>query len=135
MSTQLCSRLGLIAGAFVGVLLSLLNAYTACCGVPVFPPTFGRLALDGLIVALLTLFLAAAFICLVTHLPIKPVFVLAFFIAFVTGILLGPLAYHIHNPGLALIVCAVLGALLGWLMCRLLCGAQLSSTLIPGVAR
>ena len=74
MSIKLCLRLGLIAGAFVGVLLSLLNAFTACCGVPVFPPTFGRLAVDGFIVAILTLFLAAAFTCLVTHLPVQPAY-------------------------------------------------------------
>lgn len=78
--------------------------------------------MDGLLVALLTVFIAAAFTCLVTHLPIKPVFLLAFYIGIVTGVLLGPVGYHIHNPGLALVVCAYLGAFLGWLICRLLCG-------------
>ena len=133
MSTKICIRLGLVAGGFVGALLSLTHASTACCGAPVFPPTFGRLALDGLIVALIAVFLAAAFTCLVTHLPIKPVFLLALYIGIVTGVLLGPLAYHIHNPGLALIVCAYLGAFLGWLICRILCGGL--SSLKTGVAR
>lgn len=121
MNTKICLRLGSVAGAFVGVLLSLTHFDTACCGTPV-PPTFAQLALDGLLVALLTVFLAAAFTCLVTHLPIQPVFLLALYIGIVTGLLLGPLCYHIHNPGLALVVGAYLGAFMGWLICRLLCG-------------
>jgi hypothetical protein len=133
MNNRICTRLGLIAGGFVGLLLSLTYAAASCCGVPTFPPTFGRLALDGLVVALITVFLAAAFTCLVTHLPGKPVFLLALYIGIVTGVLLGPLGYHIHNAGLALFICAYLGAFLGWLICRLLC-SNLSS-LNLGVAK
>lgn len=99
---------------------------------PVFPPTFARLALNGVVVALLTMFLAVAFTCLVTHLPVGPIALLGFYIAIVTGVLLGPPAYHIHNPGLALILCAILGALLGWLICRIVCGIV---PLKPGVAQ
>ncbi|MGA2887271.1 MAG: hypothetical protein ABSE51_04415 [Terracidiphilus sp.] len=135
MSIKLCWLLGLIAGAFTGVLMSLTHASTACCGAPVFPPTFGRLALDGIVVALIAVFIAAALMVLLTHLPAKPVFLLALFVGIVTGLLVGPLAYHIHNPGVAMIVGAILGAILGWLICRLLCGGKLSSTFIPGVAR
>ncbi len=135
MNTRICLRLGSVAGGFVGVLLSLVHASTAlsCCGASVFPATIARLALDGLLVALVTVFLAAAFTCLVTHLPVKPVFLLALYIGIVTGVLLGPLGYHIHNPGLALILCAFLGAFLGWLICRILCGGAIA--LIPGGAR
>jgi hypothetical protein len=135
MNTSICLRLGSVAGGFVGVILSLVHLSTAasCCGTPVFPPTFARLALDGMIVALIVVFLAAAFTCLVTHLPFKPVFVLAIYIGILTGVLLGPPAYHIHNPGLAFVVCAFLGAFLGWLICRLLCGGL--SALKAGVAR
>ncbi len=88
MSTRICLRLGLVSGAFVGALLSLLHDYTSCCGAPVFPATFWRLALDGMVVALIVMFVAACFTCLVTHLPITPVFLLAFYIAIITGFLL-----------------------------------------------
>jgi len=135
MSIKICWLLGLIAGAVTGVLMSLTNAATACCGTPVFPPTFGRLALDGIIVALIAVFIAAALTVVLTHLPAQPVFLLALFIGIVTGVLVGPLAYHIHNPGVAMIVGAILGAFLGWLICRLLCGIKPGSTFIPGVAR
>src|SRR5271154_3843760 len=104
MNIRICTRMGLIAGGFVGVLVSLVHSESNCCGTPVFPPTFARLALDGLVVALIAVFL------------------LALYIGVVTGVLLGWLAYHIHNPGLALVVCAYLGAFLGWLVCRILCG-------------
>lgn len=122
MNTRICTRMGLIAGGFVGVLVSLVHTQSNCCGTPVFPATFARLAVDGLFVALIATFLTAAFICLVNHLPVKPVFLLALYIGVVTGVLLGWLAYHIHNPGLALVVCAYLGAALGSLICRILCG-------------
>ncbi len=124
MNNRICTRMGLIAGGFVGVLVSLVNSESNCCGTPAFPATFARLALDGLIVASIAVFLSAAFICLVTHLPAKPVFLLALYIGIVTGMLLGWLAYHIHNPGLALVMCAYLGAFLGWLICRILCGGD-----------
>ncbi|PYL09043.1 MAG: hypothetical protein DME33_05630 [Verrucomicrobia bacterium] len=51
-------------------------------------------------------------------------FTLALLIGLVVGVLLGPLAYNMVNPALSLFVCAVLGALLGWVICRILCGAR-----------
>lgn len=123
MNAKLCMRLGLIPGGFVGALLSLVHSSSlTCCGGPVLPATWSKLAMDGLIVALLTAVIVAALICLLTHLPAKPVFLLAFYIGILDGILLGPLGYHIHPAGLSLIVCAFLGAFLGWLVCRLICG-------------
>jgi hypothetical protein len=135
MSTRICLRLGLISGAFVGALMSLLHDYTSCCGAPVFPATFWRLAMDGMVVALIVMFFAACFTCLVTHLPIRPVFMLAFYIAVITGFLLGPAAYHIHNVGVALFVCAYVGAFLGWLLCRMLCGKAANALVPAGVQR
>lgn len=129
MSKRICIRLGLLSGAFVGALLSLLHVNTSCCGLP----TFGRLALDGVLVALIVMFFAALFTHLVTHLPLIPVFLLAFYIAVITGFLLGPAAYHIHNVGLALLVCAYVGAFLGWLICRLLCGKAVNVLVPAGV--
>jgi hypothetical protein len=122
MSTKLCIRFGLVSGAAVGLLLGLLYG-KVCCSPPV-PPTVWQLSLDGLIVALIAVLLAAAFACLVLPLPIAQVLILAILIGFVVGMLLGPLAYHIPNPGLALFVCAILGAILGWLICRILCGTR-----------
>jgi hypothetical protein len=123
MSIKLCLRLGIVAGGAVGVLVGLLHG-TLCCGTPLVPPPIGQLILAGLIVSLIAVFLAAAFACLVSRLPVQPVFTLALLIGIVVGVLLGPLAYQMPNPGLALFVCAVLGALLGWLICRILCGAR-----------
>lgn len=132
MNIKICTRLGLVAGGYVGVILSLSHASTTCCGTPALPPTFARLMMDGLVVALIAVFIAAAFTILTTHLPAQPVCLLALYIGIVTGILLGPLAFHIHNPGLALVVCAYLGAFLGWLICRILCRSL--SALNLGVA-
>ncbi len=123
MNIKLCWRLGIVAGGAVGLLVGLLHG-TLCCGAPPGSPPVGQLMLNGLFVALIAVFLAAAFTCLVNHLPVKPVFTLALLIGIVVGVLLGPVAYHIPNPGLALFVCAVLGALLGWLICRILCRAR-----------
>ena len=119
---KLCLRLGVVAGGSVGLLVGLLHGFV-CCSPPV-PPTFGNLVLYGFIAALIAVFIAAAFACLIKRLPVLPVFWLAFLIAIVVGVLLGPLAYHIPNPGLALFICAVLGGLLGWLLCLLLCGKR-----------
>lgn len=119
MSTRLCIRLGLVTGGAVGVLVGLLHGFVCCT--PPHPPTWGQLALDGLIVSLIAAMLSAAFAWLVTHLPAQPVFILALLIGILVGVLLGPVAYHIPHPWLALLVCAILGALLGWIVCRILC--------------
>jgi hypothetical protein len=123
MTNKLCWRLGLIAGASVGVLIGLLHG-TVCCGSPPVPVPVAQLILAGLIVALIAVFAAAAFACFVKHLSVGPVFALASLIGIVVGVLLGPLAYVIPDPGLALFVCAVLGAVLAWVVCRLLCGPR-----------
>jgi len=120
MSSSFCTKLGLVTGGAVGVLVGLLHGFVCCT--PPQPPTWGQLALDGLIVSLIAALLSAVFACLVTHLPAQPVFTLALLIGILVGVLLGPLAYHIPHPWLALLVCGILGDLLGWIVCRLLCG-------------
>jgi MFS family permease len=122
MNRRLCIRLGLVTGGAVGALVGLLHGFECCT--PPHPPTWAQLALDGLVVALIAGLISAAFAWLVTHFPAQPVFVLAFLISIVVGVLLGPLAYHIKWPWLALLLCAILGALLGWLVCRLICGGR-----------
>jgi hypothetical protein len=119
MSTKLCLWFGLISGAFVGLFLGLLHDIV-CCTPPQLP-SWSQLALDGVIVALVTVFIAAALACLLSRLSILPVFILALFIGVPTGILLGPLAYHLPHPLLGLVLCALLGAFLGWLICRIVC--------------
>ena len=119
MSTKLCLWFGLLAGAFVGLLLGLLHGIVCCT--PPQPPTWAQLAFDGLVIAVVTTFIAAAFACLLSHLAILPTFVLAFIVAILVGILLGPLAYHLPHPLLALILCGILGIFLGWVVCRLFC--------------
>jgi hypothetical protein len=122
MSRRLCLRLGAIAGGSVGLLVGLLHGFVCCS--PPQPPAIPQLMLYGLIASLIAVFLAAALICLIKKFPVGPVFLLALIIAVIVGLLLGPLAYQIPNPGLALFICAVLGGLLGWIICWLLCGRR-----------
>src|ERR1700729_3896762 len=120
MGRRLCIWLGLVSGGFVGILLGLLHDLVCCT--PPHPPPWSQLALDGLIVAVIAVIIASAFLCLVHRLPVLPVFLLGFLIAILTGVLPGPLAYHLPFPWLALFVCAILGALIGWIVCRIFCG-------------
>lgn len=121
MNTRLCLWFGVISGAFVGLMLGFLNGVVCCT--PPQPPSWAQLALDGVIVALITVSICAALACLISHLAIVPVFVLAWLIGVLNGVLLGPLAYHLPHPLLAMLVCGILGLLIGLLICRLLCGA------------
>lgn len=120
MNARLCIRLGVIAGGFVGLILGLLHGFV-CCTPPV-PPTWAQLAVDGMLVALLIMLLTTWFVHVVTHIPAKPLSLLAILIGVLCGLFLGPLAYHLPHVWFAIFVCAVLGAILGWLVCRLLCG-------------
>jgi len=118
MSTKLCLWFGLIAGAFVGLFMGLLHAMVSP---PPLATTWAKLALDGLVIALIADALAAAFACFVNRLAITPVFTLALLIALVTGLPLGPLTYHLPHPLLAMVVGALLGAALGRLICLIIC--------------
>lgn len=119
MSTKLCLWFGLISGAFVGLLLGFLHGVECCT--PPQPPSWAQLALDGIIVAAITVTICAALACIVSHLSILPVFVVALPIGVLNGVLLGPLAYHLPHPLVAMLVCGVIGLLLGLLICRVLC--------------
>lgn len=121
MSTKLCLWFGVVSGGFVGLLLGLLHGVVCCT--PPKPPTWAQLALDGVIVALVSVFFSAAFACLLAGLRLLPVFALALLIGVPIGILLGPLAYHVPHPLIALLLCGILGALIGLLVCRLVCGS------------
>jgi hypothetical protein len=119
MNYKLCVRLGIAAGGAVGALVGLLHGVNCCS--PPHPPSVSQLVLAGIMVALLGVFFAAAIACLVNHIAVSSVFTLALLIAIFSGLLLGPLAYHLTPPWLAFLVCAFLGALLGWLVCRIVC--------------
>jgi hypothetical protein len=119
MNTKLCLWFGLVSGAFVGLLLGMLHGVVCCT--PPQPPNWAQLALDGIVVAVITVCICAAIACLLSHLKILPVFVLALLIGVLIGVLLGPLAYHLPHPLLALLVCGILGLLIGLLICRVLC--------------
>jgi len=120
MGTQFCERFGLISGGAVGLLVQLIGV-DACCANP--PPvlTIAQCSLAGVIVALVVLFFATLFACAVSKLPVWPVVLLALLIGILVGVLLGPVAYHLPVPGTGMFVCGILGALLGWLVCRVLC--------------
>src|SRR5688572_32151376 len=89
MNKRICTRFGATFGAAVGFFLNALT--TPMCCDPL-PPTLGQTALYGVIVAVITALPAAAFACLVSRLPPKPVVALALLIAIITGLLLGPVA-------------------------------------------
>ncbi len=116
MSGKLCIWFGFVSGAWVGLALGILRSVDLT-GTPNWLP----LSLDGLLVALITLLIAGTLACLVSRLSPLPVFVLALLIATPVGLLLGPLAYHLPHPFLSLVVCGILGLLIGWVICRLVC--------------
>jgi hypothetical protein len=123
MNMKLCTRLGLVSGGAVGTLLSLLNPLVCCAGGGPYTPTIAQLSADGLVVSIIASALSAAFACLVLGRIVGLVLLLALVIGVVVGVLLGPIAYHIPNPGLALVLCGFLGAIIGWLICLLICRA------------
>lgn len=131
MNTKLCIWFGIISGGFVGILMGLLHGVVCCT--PPHPPNWSQLALDGVAVALIAVLIAAGFACLLTHRAIAPVFALALLIGILNGILLGPLAYHLPHPLAALVACALLGLLMGWIVCRFVCSGERS--LKPEVSR
>src|SRR5215469_8196646 len=119
MNYKLCVRLGIASGGGAGILVGLLHGVN-CCSPPPQPPV-SQLILAGLIAAFIGVFFAAAIACLVNHLAVSAVFTLAFLIGIISGVFLGPLAYHLPHPWVVFIVCAMLGALLGWLVCLIFC--------------
>jgi hypothetical protein len=124
MNYRLCLKFGLVDGAAVGLILSLLRALAWEGGPPPMAPTLLQLAADGLLVSLIVTVAAVAFACLIRGRDFGLMIALGLLIGVIAGLLLGPVGYHIANPGVALVVCAILGALLGWLICRLICGPR-----------
>lgn len=120
MGTRLCERFGLVSGGAVGLVLQT-TALHGCCGNPPLALTVIQCSLIGLAVALIVLFFAMLFACIAAKLPAVPVAKLVLIVGIVVGVALGPIAYHLPLPGSALFLCGLLGALLGWLICRLLC--------------
>jgi hypothetical protein len=116
MINRLCTWFGFAAGSWVGLLMGLL--YNAA---PAASPSWPPLALDGLLIALITLGIGAVLACLLTRLSPFAVFALAILIAAPAGLVLGPVAFFIKDPLLALIISGILGLLFGQLVCRLLC--------------
>src|SRR5215831_12078061 len=84
VSLKLCTKFGLVAGGAVGVLVNLLQWLVSAV-----TPTIAQLSLDGLVVALITMTLAAAFACLIRRELSLLIFFLAFLIGAVVGIVLG----------------------------------------------
>jgi hypothetical protein len=117
MATNVCIRFGFVVGAWVGFLMALLHSES-----PQGTPAFVQLTLDGLLIALITALIAAALTSFLARLPFLSVLKYAMLIGAPAGLLLGPLGYQCQIPTLALIVCGVLGILIGLILCRLLCG-------------
>jgi uncharacterized membrane protein len=116
MNRNLCVWLGFISGAWVGLVMSLLRMAEPSASPPI-PP----LALDGLVVSVVTLCLATAFACMVSKLRLVQALLLVLLIGVPVGLLLGPIGFHLKQPILALLVTGAVGALIGLFVCRLLC--------------
>jgi hypothetical protein len=120
MNPKLCTRIGLVAGSAVGLIVQLVTV-SSCCGNPPVTPTLAICILCGLIVALIAVLICAAFAGITLKVPVQPMLLLALAIGIPIGVLLGPLACHLPDPGLSLALCGILGAVIGWLVCLLLC--------------
>lgn len=118
MGKRICTRFGLVAGGATGLFINFL-AGPACCGSQTL--SVGQTILYGMLVALIANLFAAAFACLVSRRPRWALQMLALLIALIAGGLLGPLAYALPHPMLSFVVCALLGAVIGYLICWLLC--------------
>lgn len=118
MSRRICGRFGTVAGASTGLIVNLLGS-PACCGAT--PLALHLQMIYGIAAALAAVLPAVAFACLVSRRPSRLFLVLGVLIAIVDGWLLGPVAYALPHPMVAMFVCAVLGALLAILLCWLLC--------------
>jgi membrane associated rhomboid family serine protease len=119
MHSKICIRFGVVAGAATGLCINLLSTPT-CCGTH-GPLSTAQTIAYGVLTALVVNILAAAFACLVSRRPCWVLLTVALLIALIVGALLGPLAYALPHPSIAMFVCAVLGGLLGFLVCWLLC--------------
>jgi membrane associated rhomboid family serine protease len=119
MHSGICIRLGLIAGAAVGLFINLLTT-PACCGSQA-PLSITQTVVYGMLTAFVVNIIAAAFACLLSRRPNTVLITIALVIALLVGALLGPVAYALPHPSVAMFVCAILGALLGYLLCWLLC--------------
>lgn len=104
----------------MGLIVQLVTV-SYCCGNPHPTPTLAMCILCGLIVTLIAVLICAAFAGITLRAPVQPMLLLAFCIGIPVGVLLGPLACHLPNPGLSLALCGILGAGIGWLVCLLLC--------------
>jgi hypothetical protein len=120
-------RLGGIPGAWVGFFLSALRAAPCCASPPgpLLPPA--RVLIDGLVDALVIGLSVCALAVLLTRRPAGPIFYVGVWIAILLALIVAPISYYlIVNPFLALFVGGVLGALIGWLVCRFLCRRKLT---------
>jgi hypothetical protein len=116
MAIRLCVYMGLITGAWVGLVTAITREI-----VPVAFQSWVVIAIYSEVVALITISFCAAFACVVSELAISRILLLAFLVGVPTGLLLGPVAFLAQMPLLALTVCGLLGSIIGWLVCRLVC--------------
>jgi uncharacterized membrane protein YccC len=96
-----------------------LLASPACCGSATL--TLVQQMTYGATAALTITLIAAAFASLVSRRPTWVLLTVGVIIALFVGLLLGPVAYALPHPMLAMFVCALLGAALAILLCWLWC--------------
>lgn len=108
-ATRICQRLGALGGLGVGLIL---------WGVP-GPPV--QIVLAGFLVALLVTVVATAFLLVIGGYRAAPLLIVSLLISLIEGLVLAPLASFLPDLFVSMTACGVIGMLVGWLICQLLC--------------
>lgn len=108
-SLRICQRLGAFGGLAVGF---------ACWGIAA---SLAEVIVSGVLVALLALGFAGLFLLLIGGYRARAVLMVVVVCCLVEGILLAPLASAMASLFVSMLACGVLGMLIGWVVCLLLC--------------
>jgi hypothetical protein len=108
-SLRICQRMGGLAGFAIGLVFAGASAEPL------------EIAIAGFLVALLATGLAGLFLLVIGGYHGAPLLVLTLLVSLFSGLLLAPVATIIPSLSVAMAVCGLLGVLLGWLLCSLLC--------------
>jgi hypothetical protein len=108
-SSRICQRLGAIGGSAVGLVFWLVGA------------PLEQILIGGVLVALGAVAAGVAFLMTIGGYRLAPLALYMIVVALIEGLLLAPAATVIPDLFLSILICGVLGMLVGWLTCQLLC--------------
>jgi putative effector of murein hydrolase len=125
MWPKICVRLGGITGLVAGFVTGSLRA-APCCSNPPHPALpVATVVLGGLVAAVVTMIFAVVYTMLVTHRSLSQLFTAALAITVLVAVLVSEPAYLLGNrPWLAALFGGILGAILGFIACWVLCGRR-----------